>query len=93
VKTLVSSSQKISQLALQHSSPGALIATIDFRDQKSSTSTQHSGKKQTELQNSIYSQEASYDQRLAIHHHIHAGREKNKGKQLKTQGMLGISVS
>jgi hypothetical protein len=54
VRTLVSSSQKISQLALRHSLPGTLAATIDFRDQKSSTNTQHSGKKQMELQNSIY---------------------------------------
>jgi hypothetical protein len=39
-----------------------------------------SGKKQMELQNSIYLQEASYDQSLAIHHYIHAGRQQKKGK-------------
>jgi hypothetical protein len=57
--------------------------TIDLQDQKSSTSAQHSGKEsgeQMELQNSIYSQTASYNQSLAIHHHIQAGRQKNKAK-------------
>jgi hypothetical protein len=46
---------KDSQLDLQQSSLGALTATIDFRDQKSSTNTQCSDKKgeeQKELQNS-----------------------------------------
>jgi hypothetical protein len=88
-KTPASSSRKISQPELQQLSLGASAATINLRDQKSSTSAQHSDKesgKQMELQNSIYSQEASYDQSLAIHHHIHAGRQKNKGKQLKHKG-------
>jgi hypothetical protein len=52
---------------------GASAATIDLQDQKSLTSAQHSGKEsgeQMETQDPIYSQAASYDQSLAIHHHI-----------------------